>query len=67
MILVEMHEGRTVEQKRNLAKTLTDSFIEACGGKPESVQIVIQDISADDWAAASVLASDRIAAAENKT
>jgi len=62
-----MYEGRTVGQKSNIAKALTDSFIEACGGKPESVQIVIQDISTDDWAAAGVLASDRIAAAENKT
>ncbi|NQV45273.1 MAG: tautomerase family protein [Rhodospirillales bacterium] len=66
MIRVEMYEGRTIEQKRNLAKALTDSFIETCGGKPEQVQIVIQDISTDDWAAAGVLATDRIAAAEKK-
>ncbi len=67
MIRVELIEGRTTEQKRNLAKALTDSFIETCGGKPESVQVVIQEVSADDWATAGVLMSDRIAAAENKT
>lgn len=59
MIRVEMYEGRTVEQKRNLAKALTDSFCETCNGTPESVQIVIQDIAKEDWAAGGVLAVDR--------
>ncbi len=59
MIRVEMYEGRTIEQKRNLAKALTDSFCETCNGTPESVQVIISDISKDDWASAGVLASDK--------
>lgn len=59
MIRVEMYEGRTVEQKRNLAKALTESFNKTCGGTPESVQVVIQDISKDNWASAGVLAVDK--------
>lgn len=59
MIRVEMIEGRTVEQKRNLAKALTDGFIETCGGKPESIHVVIEDVSADDWAVAGELLSDK--------
>ncbi len=34
MIRVEMVQGRTVEQKRALARELTDAFCRTCNGRP---------------------------------
>jgi 4-oxalocrotonate tautomerase len=59
VIRVEMFKGRTVDQKRQLVKELTDAFIRTCGGTPESVQIVIADVAKEDWGGAGILMSDK--------
>lgn len=59
IIRVEMFKGRTREQKRALVRELTDTFIRTCGGKPESVQIVITDVAKEDWSTAGVLMADK--------
>ena len=46
VIRVEMFK-RTVEQKRELVKALSDSFVKTCGGDKE------------DWASGGVLISDK--------
>ncbi len=61
MIRVEMFSGRTLDQKRDFAKAVTDSFVSICGGTPQSVQIVFQDVQKGDWATAGKLASDAAA------
>ncbi len=58
LIRVEMFEGRTTDQKRALAKELTDAFVKTAGGTPESVHIVMTDVAKDDWAVAGKLCSD---------
>lgn len=63
MIKVEMFPGRTTDQKRRLAKAITDSFIEICGGKAQSVHVVFADVPMAEWAVAGELCSDRAAAA----
>ena len=59
IIRVEMFPGRTHEQKGTLARALTDAFTQSCGGKPESVHVIITETSPDDWAVAGALISDR--------
>lgn len=59
MIRVEMFAGRTAEQKRALVKELTEAFVRAAGGTPESVQIVLTDVEKENWAGAGVLYSDK--------
>ena len=59
MIRVEMYKGRTRDQKRALARALTEAFNSTCGGKPESVHVVIAEVDKEDWAVAGVLAVDR--------
>lgn len=59
MIHVEMFAGRTAEQKRALVRELTDAFVRAAGGTPESVQIVLSDVEKDNWASAGQLYSDK--------
>lgn len=62
-IRVEMIPGRTEEQKRNLAKTLTDGLIETCGGNRDGVHVIITEVEPVDWAVGGQLLSDRMAAA----
>jgi 4-oxalocrotonate tautomerase len=60
MIHVEMFKGRTREQKRALVRELTDAFVRSCGGKPESVWVVIRDVDPEDWGAGGALAADKV-------
>lgn len=49
-IRVDLFEGRTPEQKRNLVKAITQACVEALGSKPESVDVILYDIQPANWA-----------------
>ncbi len=57
-VKVMMWEGRTKEQKAELAKAITQSIADIAGAPPEATIIVYEEISKEDWAEAGVLASD---------
>ncbi len=56
---VELMEGRTAEQKKELVKALTQAVVQTLGSKPESVDILLYDIKRGDWATGGVLWSER--------
>jgi 4-oxalocrotonate tautomerase len=58
-IRVEMFEGRTPEQKKNLVKAITAAVVETLGGKPEAVDVILYDIQKSDWATAGELWSEK--------
>nr|WP_256378699.1 tautomerase family protein [Nordella sp. HKS 07] len=58
VIKVDMFKGRTVEQKRQLAKVLTDGYVQVCGGKPQSVWIIFEDTDKSNWSIGGELCSD---------
>ena len=58
LITVQMYEGRTVEQKRELAAALTEAVVRIAKTTPEATQIIFTDIPKPDWARAGKLASD---------
>ena len=58
-VRVEMLEGRTPEQKKNLVKALTNAIVETLGSKAESVDVVLFDIKKSDWASGGELFSDK--------
>lgn len=58
MIKVEMFEGRTHEQKKMLAKLLTEAFTTATGARPDSVQVIFSEVAKCDWAVAGELCSE---------
>ena len=58
-IRVDMFEGRTAEQKRNLVKALTQACVDALGSKPESVDVLLFDVKPADWATGGVLWSEK--------
>ena len=59
VVTVQMWKGRTVEQKRKLAKALTDAMVEHADAKPDGLHVIIQEYGLEDWARAGVLGVDR--------
>jgi 4-oxalocrotonate tautomerase len=55
---VEMFAGRTVEQKRALARELTEATMRALGVPASAVEVLFYDIEKHDWAVAGTLCSD---------
>jgi 4-oxalocrotonate tautomerase len=58
-IRVELLEGRTPEQKKNLVEALTHAVVETLGSKAESVDVLLFDIKRGDWATGGKLWSER--------
>ena len=56
---VKLLAGRTVEQKRELAKSITDSLASICNAKPDFVYVVIEDVDKENWAVGGTLAADK--------
>lgn len=58
IITVDMFEGRTAEQKKMLARRMTEAFTSVTGARPDSVQIVFREVAKENWACAGELCSD---------
>lgn len=58
-IRVELFEGRTSEQKKNLVKALTQACVDTLGSPAESVDILLFDIKRSDWATGGELWSEK--------
>jgi 4-oxalocrotonate tautomerase len=56
---VELFEGRSAEQKRALAKELTDACVRVLGGSADGVDVVFFDIRRENWSSGGVLWSDK--------
>lgn len=57
-VIVQAVEGRSVEQKRALVKSITDAVVASYDVEPKTVTIVIEDIPRTNFAKAGVLASE---------
>ena len=58
VIRVEMFK-RTQEQKRELARELTEAFIRTCGGNKDSIKILINEVDKNNWASGGVITADK--------
>ena len=50
IVTIEWYEGRSPEQKREIAEKLTDLLVEVGKTEPEHVWIRLVDSSKGDWA-----------------
>lgn len=57
-IRVELFEGRSPDQKRELAKQLTEACVRVLGSKPDGVDVLFFDIARGNWATGGTLWSD---------
>ena len=58
-INIQLFEGRTVEQKRELAKAITEATVNTLKCSPAAVDIIMTDVKKDNWATAGNLWSDQ--------
>lgn len=65
IIRVELHEGRTVDQKRKLAAAITDAVVEHAAAERTAVRVIFTDYARSDWAIGGELVSDREARASD--
>jgi 4-oxalocrotonate tautomerase len=56
---VELFEGRTLQQKRDLARELTEACKRVLGGNGDGVDVIFYDIARQDWASGGQLWSDK--------
>src|SRR3546814_10240276 len=59
IIKVEMLKGRTLEQKRELADVMTREYVRICGGRPDAIYVVIDDVEKENWAVGGQLLADK--------
>jgi 4-oxalocrotonate tautomerase len=53
-----MFAGRSIEQKRALARELTDATVRALGVPESAVEVLFFDIERSDWAVGGTLCSE---------
>lgn len=58
-INVQLFAGRTIEQKRQFVEAVTRVTCETLNCTPGSVDIILTDVSKENWASEGVLWSDK--------
>lgn len=59
MVQIEIIEGRTADQKRAMAKEVTDAIVRSLGVKPDAVRIIIRDMKKENFAVGGKLRLDQ--------
>jgi 4-oxalocrotonate tautomerase len=58
VVIVEMWEGRTIDQKKQLVEGITSAFVKL-GVPSDAVHIILNDVSKHDWGIGGKLVSDK--------
>lgn len=58
VIQITMSAGRSVEQKRELVRTLTSEAARILNTKEESVRVLIYEVTGDNWGNGGILGAD---------
>ena len=67
IVRVDLFAGRTLEQKRELIRGITEVVARTCGVSADGVHVLINEMSRENWARGSVLNVDRARAADAGT
>jgi 4-oxalocrotonate tautomerase len=59
MVQITMLEGRTTDQKRKIAKRITDVLVEEAGARPEGIVIAFHEVSKESYASGGQLIIDK--------
>lgn len=59
LVVVKMLENRTTEQKRRLAREITDAVVRIAGTTEDQVDVVFEDYPRENWAKGGVLFCDK--------
>lgn len=59
LVQVTMLQGRTADQKRRIAKRITDAMVEEAGAKREAIVVTFVELSKESYASGGVLMADK--------
>ncbi|BCS88537.1 4-oxalocrotonate tautomerase [Pseudodesulfovibrio sediminis] len=59
VIKVEMFEGRTTDQKRELVEVLSRETARITGCDVDSIYVILEDVKKSNWGAGGMLCSDK--------
>lgn len=59
LLQVYLLEGRPAEKKRELLRRLTETTAEVLGAPPESIRVLVHEMSPDDWSVAGETMRER--------
>jgi 4-oxalocrotonate tautomerase len=59
LVQVTMLQGRTVDQKRKIAKRIADTMVEEAGAKREAIVVTFVELSKESYASGGVLMADK--------
>jgi 4-oxalocrotonate tautomerase len=59
IVTIQMWEGQSVDNKRAMARGITDFLTPYMNNKPESIHIVFQEVPLESWASGGQLSADR--------
>ena len=55
VITIQMLEGRTAEQKREIVAAITDVMVKIGKARPDATTVIMYDVSKSNWAKAGKL------------
>lgn len=58
VVMVYMLPGRTEEQKRQLAKAMTDAMVNIAKAPVENTAVLIHEVPKSDWSLGGTLVTD---------
>ena len=59
MVQITMIEGRTPDQKRKIAKRITDALVEEAGARREGITVAFHEVSKESYASGGELMADK--------
>ena len=59
LVQITMLTGRTADQKRKLAKRITDAMVQEAGAHREAVVVTFHEVSKESYASGGVLMADK--------
>jgi 4-oxalocrotonate tautomerase len=59
IIQITMLQGRTADQKRKIAKRVTDALVEEAGAKREGITVTFNELSKESYASGGELMIDK--------
>ncbi len=62
-VQVHIKAGRSLTQRRELVRRITNDLVEVCGAAEDRVHVIVNEVPVDQWGRGGSLLSD-IAAAE---
>jgi len=60
VVTIAMFDGRTMEQKRELVKGVTEVVARVTGNPLDAVHVIIDEVKRENWSIGGVLTTDRL-------